>query len=151
MSRGQRIGALAIAAIIAVAAFVILGPAGEKPEDAAERSAKQAPSGGSGGRSGGKQASARPTAEAPTYATIELRDGEPVGGPEEISLEKGDTARIEVRSNTAGEVHIHGYDEYLDLKAGKPARTRFRADLEGIFEVEDHDTGTQIAELRVEP
>ena len=144
MSRGQRIGALAIAGAIAVAAFVFLGPAGEEPKNASEKRTKPA-------GSGGKPSSPRPTAEEPSYATIELRDGEPVGGPGEISFEKGDTARIEVRSNTAGEVHVHGYDKYVQLKAGKPARTRFRADLEGIFEVEDHDTGTQIAELRVEP
>jgi hypothetical protein len=147
MSRGQRIGALATAAVIAVVAFVVLGPAQEGPDNARETSSTQAPGGG-----GEKQPSQQPAAEAaPSYTTIEVRDGEPVGGPKEISLEKGDTARIELRSNRAGELHIHGYDEYVDLKAGKPARTRFRANLEGIFEIEDHDTGTQVAELRVEP
>ena len=54
-------------------------------------------------------------------------------------------------SDQPGEVHIHGYDKYLDLEADKPARTRFKADLEGIFEVENHDTAAQIAELRVNP
>jgi hypothetical protein len=147
MSRGQRIGALAVAAVIAVVAFVVLGPAQKEPDNAREKSSTQTPGGG-----GERQPSQRPAAEpAPSYTTIEVRDGESVGGVKEISLEKGDTARIEVRSNRAGEVHIHGYDEYLDLKAGKPARTRFRADLEGIYEIEDHDTGTQIAELRIEP
>jgi hypothetical protein len=147
MSRGQRIGALAVAALIAVVAFVVLGSSKEGSDNAREKSTTQTPGGG-----GERRPSQRPTAEAaPSYTTIEVRDGEPVGGVKEISLEKGDTARIEVRSNKAGEVHIHGYDEYVDLKAGKPAQTRFRADLEGIFEVEDHDTGTQIAELRVEP
>ncbi len=60
-------------------------------------------------------------------------------------------ARIEVGSDQPGELHIHGYDKYLNLKAGKPARTRFKANLEGIFEIENHDTTAQIAELRVNP
>jgi len=60
-------------------------------------------------------------------------------------------ARIEVRSDQPGELHIHGYDKYLNLKADKPARTRFKANLEGIFEIENHDTTAQIAELRVNP
>jgi hypothetical protein len=34
---------------------------------------------------------------------------------------------------------------------GQPARLRFTADAEGVFELELHGTGTQIATLEVRP
>ncbi len=147
MTRGQRIGALALAVLVAVVAFVALPP-GDDDSNTADRRTTA----GTARTTGAESPSQRPQAEArPAYSTIRLRGGEPVGGPQEISLEQGDAARIEVRSDQPGEVHIHGYDKYLDLEAGKPARARFPANLEGIFEIEDHDTGTPIAELRVSP
>ncbi len=147
MTRGHRIAALALAALIAVVAFVAL-----RPEDEASNIADRRATAGTARTTDAEKPSQRPEAKAaPAYSTIRLRGGEPVGEPQEISLEQGDMARIEVRSDQPGELHIHGYDKYLDLEAGKPARTRFKADLEGIFEVENHDTAAQIAELRVNP
>ncbi len=139
MTRGHRIGALALAALVAVVAFVAL-----RPEDEDSNIADRRATAGTARTTGADKPSQRPEAKAaPAYSTIRLRGGEPVGEPQEISLEQGDMARIEVRSDQPGEVHIHGYDKY--------ARTRFKADLEGIFEVENHDTAAQIAELRVNP
>ncbi len=147
MTRGQRLGALALAVLVAVVAFVAL-----PPDDDDSNTADRRATTGTARTTGAENPSQRPQGEArPAYSTIRLRDGEPVGGPEEISLEQGDTARIEFQSDRAGEIHIHGYDKYLDLEPGKAARTRFRTDLEGIFEIEDHDTGTPVAELRVNP
>jgi hypothetical protein len=48
-------------------------------------------------------------------------------------------------------VHLHGYDIERPVGPGEPATLRFRADLEGIFEMELHGSGTQIAELEVRP
>ena len=139
MTRGHRIAALALAALIAVVAFVAL-----RPEDEASNIADRRATAGTARTTDAEKPSQRPEAKAaPAYSTIRLRGGEPVGEPQEISLEQGDMARIEVRSDQPGEVHIHGYDKY--------ARTRFKADLEGIFEIENHDTAAQIAELRVNP
>ena len=147
MTRGHRIVALALAALVAVVAFVAL-----RPEDEDSKTADRRATAGTARTTGADKPSQRPGAKAaPAYSTIRLRGGEPVGEPQEISLEQGEMARIEVRSDQPGEVHIHGYDKYLDLKADKPARTRFKADLEGIFEIENHDTAAQIAELRVNP
>jgi hypothetical protein len=68
-----------------------------------------------------------------------------------VAVESGDTVRLAFRSDAAGEVHIHGYDRYVDLRAGRTVRSRFPAELEGIFEVEDHRSGALLATLRVEP
>ena len=147
MTRRQRIGALALAVLVAVVAFVALRPDSDDSNTADRRATT-----GTTSTTGAKnERPSRAAAEPIAYTTVRLRGGEPVGGPQEISLEQGDTARIEFRSDQPGEIHIHGYDEYVDLKAGKPVRTRFEADLEGIFEVENHDTATPVAELRVNP
>jgi hypothetical protein len=59
--------------------------------------------------------------------------------------------RLAVRSDRAEEIHIHGYDRYVDVEPGKVERARFPARLEGVFEVEAHSDGTLLANLRVEP
>lgn len=147
MTRGQRVGMLALAAIVAAAAFVILRPQGEGPVTAERQPVAQGDQDGET-----RSASQRRKPEvAPSYTTIRLRDGRPVGGVKEISLDSGDTARLEIRSDRPAELHIHGYDRYVDVQPGESARTRFRADLEGVFEVEDHDTAVTVAELKVSP
>lgn len=148
MTKGQRIGALALAVLVAVVAFVVLRPASDD-SNTADRRARTGATSTTGAKN---EKSSRPTAGAePAYTTVRLRGGEVVGEPEEISLAQGDMARIEFRSDQPGEIHIHGYDRYIDLEAGRPARTRFTADLEGIFGIENHDTAAPVAELRVNP
>ena len=47
---------------------------------------------------------------------------------------------------------MHGYDLTKPVAPGKPARFKFKADAEGIFEIEAHDLGHLIiATLVVEP
>ena len=38
-----------------------------------------------------------------------------------------------------------------DVGPGKTAKFRFKANLEGIYELELHDSGAQLAEVRVDP
>lgn len=83
--------------------------------------------------------------------TITIRDGEPAGGVKELEYEAGDRIRFRVRSNVADEVHVHGYDVTEEAPAGGSATLSFPAEIEGIFEVELHGSGAQIAELRVNP
>ena len=87
----------------------------------------------------------------PTVPTIVVRNGEPVGGVQELEYSAGDEIRFRVSSNQADKVHVHGYDVEEEIPAGGSASLAFPADLEGIFEVELHGSETQIAELRVNP
>jgi hypothetical protein len=88
----------------------------------------------------------------PRVDTIRIRDGRPASGePRTLRFESGDTVRLRFSSNVAAEIHIHGYDKYVDVPAGGSARTRFEADAEGIFEIEDHGTGALLARLEVRP
>ena len=64
--------------------------------------------------------------------------------------------RLVVSSDGSDEIHLHGYDITRNAAPGKPARFRFKADIEGVFEIESHtaeDAGREplIARLVVEP
>lgn len=83
--------------------------------------------------------------------TIVVREGEPVGGLRQLEFDAGEQVRFTVRSDVADEVHVHGYDVTERLPAGQAAPVSFPAEIEGIFEVELHGSGMQIAELRVNP
>ena len=61
------------------------------------------------------------------------------------------TVRLLVSSDSPQEVHLHGYDITRDAAPGKPAQFEFKAEIEGVFEVELEESHVQVAELEVEP
>ena len=150
MERGQRLGLIAIAVVIAVAGFVLLRPddGGDEPQTAAQQTTteearpQETPP-------EGQEPEPEPK---PAFETIRLAGGAVQGGERTIRVSKGDTARIEVRSDAPDEIHLHGYDVRKDVAPGKPARFTVDADIEGVFELEAHDLGhVIIGELVVEP
>ena len=145
MSRRARIALIAVTLIAAAAAFVAL-----RPEDEDDPAPQSAPT----GRESPERAPHRPAQrrQAPATTTIRVADGEPEGGVRQIEGDKGETVVLVVRSpDTSDEVHLHGYDIFRDLRPGRPARLRFRADIDGVFEIELERSHRQIAELTVEP
>lgn len=74
-------------------------------------------------------------------------DGVPESGRVDIPL--GSAVRFTVSSDTADEVHIHGYDLTFDVGPGIPATVEFDADIPGIFEVELHSNLSRLVELQV--
>lgn len=156
MSKQQRLGLVALAIVVAVVGFIIARPEGDdEPAEQAATPAVQTET--TPGQATSEEADApaetetTPAEPKPEVVRVRVRDGEPVGGPKEIRVKKGDTVRFDVHSNTPDEVHVHGYDLLEDVGPGAPARFRFEADIEGIFEVELHSAHTLIVELRVEP
>ncbi|MGI9556757.1 MAG: hypothetical protein ACR2N5_02325 [Solirubrobacterales bacterium] len=89
--------------------------------------------------------------DEPGDPIIVVRDGAPVDGVAELEYSKGDDVRFRVRSDVAEEVHVHGYDIFMEVEAGGSVDFDFPADIDGIFEVELEGSHTQIAELRVNP
>jgi hypothetical protein len=83
--------------------------------------------------------------------TVEVKNDEPVGGIQELEFDSGEEIRFRVSSDSAEEIHVHGYDIAKDVPAGGSVEFEFPAEIEGIFEVELEELGTQIAELRVNP
>ena len=147
MSRGQRVGLIALAVAVAAVAFVIARPDEEDDKAAAPSTSTE--------QATDERTS---TAERPTATTetrpeqrIELQDGKPVGGVRRIEATKGEFVRITVESDTADELHLHGYDVTRAVAPGEPARLAFRAEIEGIFELESHEGGQPVARVVVKP
>ncbi len=91
------------------------------------------------------------TAAAPSVATVTVVGGKPKGGVRTIKVAKGDRVRLRIASDTADEVHVHGYDLKQDVAAGGRVTFAFPATIDGRFVVELESSGTQLAELDVEP
>ena len=145
MGRGQRLALILAAIAVAVVGFVVLRPSDDDDEPKRPSTATE---------------ETRPETDPdepkpkpkPKFEVVRIAGGEAQGGMREITVKKGETARIEVRSDTPDELHLHGYDVSKPVAPGKPARFTIKANAEGVFELEAHDLGQLIvAELVVEP
>jgi len=79
---------------------------------------------------------------------FEIVDGEPVGGVQRISVSLGDRVTVEVAGDSEDQVHVHGYDLFVDLVDGE-GTLAFDALIPGVFEIELEGSGRLIAELTV--
>lgn len=68
-----------------------------------------------------------------------------------LRTQVGDSVEITVTSAADDELHLHGYDLVLQLKAGEPGTLAFVAEHAGRFEVELHRGHSEIAVLEVSP
>lgn len=88
--------------------------------------------------------------EADHVFTYTIADGVADPQLEQQRVAQGSTVRIEVTSDVADQLHLHGYDETADVAAGETAVIEFTADLTGRFELETHDSGLTLLHLLVE-
>jgi hypothetical protein len=107
--------------------------------------------GGSDDDAGSETGATETQPSAPAMRTIRVVNGQPQGGVTRLKYTKGDRIRFKVQSDVADEIHVHGYDLKKDVTAGGSASFSFTASIEGRFEIELEEAGTQIAELEVEP
>jgi hypothetical protein len=146
-----------VGAVVAlVVAFVIAQGGGDdkksstSPAAAATTTTPPAAEDGAAATTGTGASTATTTTQVTPVITVV--GGKPQGGVEKLTFTKGDTIRFRVTSpDTTGEVHFHGYDVHEDLKAGGSVTFTVPAKIEGRFEVEMESTGTQIAEVEVDP
>lgn len=80
-----------------------------------------------------------------------VEQGRLVSGPAVVMLRQGDEIVLRVRSDRDDELHLHGYDLHLPLKAGVPADLHFTADKSGRFEYELHRAHVELGALEVQP
>lgn len=71
--------------------------------------------------------------------------------PDHLSVRQGDTVTINISSDRAGEVHLHGYDLTFETRPGEVASHTFRADKTGHFDIEWESTSTPLGDLVVNP
>jgi hypothetical protein len=121
MSGRQRVALIALAVVAIVVAFVVIQSSGGGDDD---------------------------TSGA---ATVEVRDAKPVGGVKDLKWKKGQTIDLTVRSDTADEVHFHGYDVHKDVAAGGSVRFRIPATITGRFVVELEDHKQTLANVEITP
>ena len=140
MGRSQRIGLLVAAVVVVVVAIVLIGGGDDDDSSSTDNTAQTTSTGGS---------TKKPA--APEVPTITITDGKPVGGEQEIEVDKGDTIQFKVKSDADHEIHMHGYDIAKDVEAGGTVSYNVPADIDGIFEIEIEDLKEPIAELRVNP
>ena len=148
MSKGQRFTFLAIAAVIAIVAVVVLAGGSDDEADSGEQAAATAtPTATAEPQEAAPQETATPTPEPTPKPPPLLRAGKMT----KLKATEGKTVRFRVRSDTDEEIHVHAYDIYRDIPAGKTVNVAFKANITGIVEIEFHGSGEQIAELTVEP
>ena len=151
-STGARIAVGVVAIAIVVVGFIALS-GGDDSDDSTTQTTPTVAEDTTSADQGGKPADAegsggQPAAEVPM---IQIKDGEAVGGVQDLSFNAGDTIEFEVESDAAYEIHFHGYDVAQDVEAGGSTEFSVPADIEGVFEVEIEDTATQIASITVNP
>jgi hypothetical protein len=125
MGRNQRIGLIAAAVVVAVVAIVIAVSSGGGNDNKSTSSTTT-----STGTS--------PSGPAVTTFRLQLKNAEIVGGTQTMTAKKDDIVRIVVSSDAPDQVHLHGYDIEKEATPDKPAVIRFKANIEGSFELESH-------------
>ena len=145
MSQRQRFTFLAIAIVIAVVAVVVLADSSEDDNEPAGTAATATATPTGTAESPGEESTPTPT---PTPTPPPLLTAHKVT---KLEATEGETVKFRVRSDEPEEVHVHGYNIMKDLEAGETATMSFKADINGIFEIEFEHSKTQIAELKVEP
>jgi hypothetical protein len=99
----------------------------------------------------GSTSTATEPAPPPAPPTVRVVDAKPQGGIKKLNFNKGDQIRFRVVSDTADEIHVHGYDLMKDVTAGGSVTFSFKGSIDGRFVVELEDHKEQIAELDVQP
>jgi FtsP/CotA-like multicopper oxidase with cupredoxin domain len=145
VTTAQRLGIVAATVVVLVLAFVLLRPGGGD-------NGSTTPSGAASTAASTPSASTPSASTAqPAVKTVRVVGGEPQGGIKTLSFTKGDQVRFRVVSDTADEIHVHGYDLKKDVEKGGSVQFSFPASIEGRFEVELENAGIQIANLEVRP
>jgi len=92
-----------------------------------------------------------PAAPSPSVRTIQVAyaGGAVTGtsGREQVRL--GEPVVLRISSDVADQVHVHGYDLEQAVPAGGTVEIPVDATIPGVFEVELHDTGKLLFQLRV--
>ncbi|MDQ3946795.1 MAG: hypothetical protein M3357_16895 [Actinomycetota bacterium] len=122
-------------------------------------------SGGTGGN-GGTSSTSAPSEERTTSSTLPgastattrpgnlitvvISGGKVEGGFRREKVPLGRPIVLRVMSDTADEVHVHGYNIKADVAAGGRSDISFTPDIPGVFEVELEERKLKLLELEVQ-
>lgn len=80
-----------------------------------------------------------------------IKKGKLVSGPQRIKVQQNSEIELIVNVDHDDELHLHGYDLKLNLKADELGKMRFTAMHSGRFGLELHHTHGDISALEVMP
>ena len=141
MKTGTRWAVLGLVVVVAVVAFVIAQSGGGSSSSSKSTSAPATGTAANG--------TTTPAAAAPKV--IVVRNVKPVGGVQDITVKKGGQVRFTVQSDSAQEIHVHGYDFHKNVPKNGSVSFSFPAKIDGGFVIELEKPGVQIASLKVQP
>jgi hypothetical protein len=163
LSNLQRVAIVVGAIVVLVVAYVVIagGDDDNKTSDAKQPAATQSTATTQSTETSaatdtsetgtGSTSTATEPAPPPAPPTVRVVDAKPQGGIKKLEFDKGDQIRFRVVSDTADEIHVHGYDLMKDVAAGGSVTFSFKGSIDGRFVVELEDHKEQIAELDVQP
>jgi hypothetical protein len=155
LSNLQRLAIVIGAIVVLVVAYVVIsGGSDDTDKDTTQPAATQ-PSSTQSTDTGATDTSATETATEPAAPpappTVRVVNAKPQGGVKKLNFDKGDQIRFRIVSDTADEIHVHGYDLMKDVPKGGSVTFSFKGSIDGRFVVELEGHGEQIAELDVAP
>ena len=149
LSTVQRLALIAGAVAVLVVGYLLLKGGSD---DSSKNSSATTGTAAQGTATSGDGTSSTPAKPAaPPVPTVRVVDAKPAGGIKKLNFSKGDQIRFRVVSDTADEIHVHGYDLMKDVPAGGSVAFSFKGSIDGRFVVELENHGQQIAELDVAP
>ncbi len=83
--------------------------------------------------------------------SIIINNNKITSGPSVVKARQGDNITFKITTDQPNELHIHGYDNVIELEANKESSTSFEANLTGSFEYELEQSDTVIGQLEVLP
>jgi hypothetical protein len=146
LSNLQRLAIVAGAIVVLVVAYVVFSGGGDDGKKAATQPASTQQSTATSATK-----SATEPAAAPAPPTVRVVNAKPQGGVQKLTFKKGEEVRFRIVSDTADEIHVHGYDLMKDVPKGGSVTFAFKGSIDGRFVVELEGHGEQIAELDVTP
>ena len=151
MGNAAKVGIAAAGIAVAVVLFVVLREGDEEASSPSPAAQTEATTGDTQATTDtGATTTEPPPPAAPEVVRARIAIG-PDGptGVQRIDATRDQRVVITIVSQVSDHAHLHGYDLFVDVGGGRPARMTFVADTPGRFEMELEDRGQQIADLRV--
>jgi hypothetical protein len=82
---------------------------------------------------------------------LQIKGGKAVAGPVLIQVHEGEQVTINIKSDSADELHLHGYDLHAHIAPDQTAILQFTANHTGRFGMELHKARTELGALEVYP
>ena len=151
LSNVQRLAIVVGAILVLVVAYVVFaGGSDDNKKSASQPAGTQPASTQSTDANGGTTTATEPAAP-PAPPTVRVVNAKPQGGVQKLNFKKGDQIRFRIVSDTADEIHVHGYDLMKDVPKGGSVTFSFKGSIDGRFVVELEGHKEQIAELDDQP